>query len=283
MFGESVRERQNEQRSLDRLIAQRLLYGHVKTVENWRLTFVLLVAAMLLWGLAVDAGPFSHLATIFVLSLWFVDQVCLVRLAGSLKVEAAAIQEDFDCFVLDLPWPEYAGFERPTQDRVDELAKKGERFAHVRENLENWYGVNIPEKAIAARLFCQRTNCRWDKRLRKEWMLVVYIALAILGFVCLVVATLAGVSILKLVLAVAAGLRLVAWLVIEHRAQSFAKKRMENLHGYLSRVCAESHQMTLCDVLLVQGVIYEHRRLCPTVPDWFYRIRRSTYERMELG
>ena len=280
----NVRERQNDQRSLDRLVAQRFLYRQVKTVENWRLLSVVVVAGLLLWGLAAEGGPFSQAATIIVVSLWFVDQVVLVRFASRMKQEAAAIQEDFDCFVLDIPWPKYGGAEQPTEDRVYELARKGSKLAVVRESLEGWYGGDdIPADPLAARLYCQRANCRWDGRLRKEWIWFISSVVAVLGVVGFVVAALVGVSLLEVVLAAAAGLRLLAWLLIELRVQSLAKKRMERLHGYLSRADTQAGQMTLCDVRLVQAAIFEHRRACPTVPDWFFRFRRKSHEAMEPG
>lgn len=280
----SIRERQNDQRSLDRLVAQRLLYRHVKTIENWRLVSVLVTAGLLLWGLAEAGETFSQVATVIVVLLWFVDQVVMVRYAGRMKEEAAAIQEDFDCFVLDIPWPEHSGVDRPTQDRVNELARKGGKLAAVWKGLENWYGRDvIPADALAARLYCQRTNCRWDGRLRKEWMGSIYCVLAVLGVVCFGVAVLVGVSLLKVVLVAAAGLRLLAWLWMELQAQSVAKTRMRNLHGYLSRADTQAGPMTLCDVRLVQAAIFEHRRTCPTVPDWFYRFRKKGHEAMEQG
>ena len=41
--------------------------------------------------------------------------------------------------------------------------------------------------------------------------------------------------------------------------------------------------MTSCDVRLVQAAILEHRRVCPTVPEWFYRIRKTAYEGRQRG
>ena len=280
----SIRERQNHERSLDRLVAQRFLYRQVKSVENCRLISVVIVAGLLLWGLAAEGGPCSQLATIIVVLLWFVDQVVLVRCAGRMKEEAATIQEDFDCFVLDIPWPEHASVARPTQDRIKELAGKGTRSGVAREEFADWYdGDDIPADPIAAQLHCQRINCRWDGRLRKEWIGSIVSVVVVLGVACVAVGTLAGVSLLEVVLAVAAGLRLLAWLSMERRTQSVAREHMEKLHGYLSRADMQIGQMTLCDVRLVQAAIFEHRRACPTVPDWFYRFRRKAHEEMVRG
>ena len=102
-----VRERQNRHRSLDRLADQRWLYGQAKKAENWRLVSAIAVAGLLLSGLAIGAELYSQLATISIVGLWFFDQVVLVPSGVGKKEEAAAIREDFDCFVLDLPWPKH--------------------------------------------------------------------------------------------------------------------------------------------------------------------------------
>ena len=280
----SIRERQNDQRSLDRLIAQRFLYRRLKTVENWRLMSVVIVAGLLLWDLAAEGSPFSQLATTIVVLLWFVDRVVLVRFASRVKEEAATIQEDFDCFVLDIPWPEHASVMPPTQDRIKELAGKGSRSGVAREALADWYhSEDIPADPVAARLHCQRINCRWDGRLRREWVGFVVFVVVVLGAACVAVGAPAGVSLLEVVLSVAAGLRLLSWLSMEHQTQSVATERMEKLHRYLSRADMQIGQLTLCDVRLVQAAIFEHRRACPTVPDWFYRFRRKAHEEMARG
>ena len=279
-----VRSRQNSERSLDRLAAQRFLYRQVKTVENWRLVLVLVVAGLLLTGLTVKPAPFSQGATMAVVLLWFVDQVVLVRSAGRKKEEAAAIQEDFDCIVLDMPWPKHLGVARPTNDRVAELKKKASGAGVTRNELADWYCADdIPVEAVAARLHCQRINCHWDERLRREWICLVKFVVGAFAVVGVVLGVVVGVTLLTVVLGVAAGIRLLAWLLLEQRAQSLAKERVKNLHEYLSRAEVDMGQITLCDVRLTQAAIFEHRRVCPTVPEWFYNNRSKAYEGKEQG
>lgn len=275
-----VRQRQNRQPSLDRLAAQRWLYGQAKKAENWRLVSAIAVAGLLLSGLVIEAELYSHLATISIVGLWFFDQVVLVPSGVGKKEEAAAIREDFDCFVLDLPWPQHSRRERPTDDRVKELVRMADE-PETWNGLVDWYGTDIPLEANEARLYCQRANCRWDGRLRREWICFVRSVAGGVAAGALIVAALSGMSLLKFVLVAAAGLRLAAWLLTEQRAQSTARSRMEKLHGFLSRADASGDKLTLCDIRLVQASIFEHRRLGPLVPDWFYRFRRAGHEALE--
>ena len=281
---EDIRERQNSAWALDRLAAQGLRYRQVKSVENWRLVCVLFVSLLMLTGLALEPIQFSQIATIAVVVLWFVDQMVLAWCAGRMKEEAAAIQEDFDCFVLDMPWPEHLGVARPTGDQVKELVRRANSKGLARQELADWYGEeDIPAEAVAARLHCQRVNCRWDGRLRRDWIWWVRLVVGIVVVVGVTVGAIFGVTLFDVVLGVVAGIRLLAWLLLEQRAQFVAQKRVEDLHGYLSRTEVERGRLTLCDARLVQAAIFEHRRVCPTVPEWFYRIKRETYEGKERG
>ena len=58
---------------------------------------------------------------------------------------------------------------------------------------------------------------------------------------------------------------------------------MEKLRRFLSRAGQQAGSSTLCDIRLVQASIFEHRRRCPMVPDWFYRFRRPAHEALERG
>ena len=279
-----IRERQNCQRSQERLAAQRWLYRQVKKVEGVRLVGVVAVAGFALWGLTREAESYGHVATVLVVLLWFVDQPVLVRWADRMKEEAAAIQEAFDCFVLDLPWSDHSGVEQPTDDRVKELARRKGARSDSPDELADWYRAEaIPVEPVAARLHCQRASCRWDERLRREWIRVVKSVVGASVVMVLVGSVLAEVSLLNVVLAAAAGLRLIAWVVLEVSAQSSARKRIEKLHRFLSRAGEQTGRQTLCDVWLVQARLFEHRRLSPVVPEWFYKLRKPVYEAAERG
>ena len=276
---EEIRNRQNSAWALNRLAAQRFLYGQAKCVEGLRLALILLVGALLLVSLAVAAEPFSEWATMAVVFLWFVDQVALVPWVGHKREEAATIQEDFDCLVLDIAWPDHLGVGRPTEDRVKVLAKRADKVGVDRKELVDWYRPDkIAKEPLRGRLDCQRLNCDWDNRLRREWLCLVRFTVWMLVAAGVVVGVAMEITLLEVVLAVAAAIRLLAWLLLEQRAHSAGQKRMEILHGYLSRAEADGGPRTMSEVRLVQAAIFDHRRTCPSVPDWFYWVRRTAYE-----
>ena len=284
MMREEIRERQNSGWSLDRLAAQRILYGQVKCVENLRLAAILLVSVLLLLAVAAESGAFSQGATMAVVLLWFIDQVTLVPWAARMREEAAAIQEDFDCRVLGIAWPHHVGVARPTDDRVRVLANRADKAGEARSKLADWYRPEeIPEEPVPARLHCQRVNCYWDSRQRREWIRLVGFTVLTLVVVGFVAGATMGVTLLEVVLGVAAGIRLLSWLLLERRAHLAAQQRMKNLHGYLSLGEDGGGPRTETDVRLIQAAIFEHRRSCPTVPDWYYRVRKIEFEGTAQG
>ena len=275
---EDICRRQNSEWSLDRLAAQRFLYGKAKLVEGLRLGLIVVVGALLLVGMVVTAESFSKWATMAVVLLWFIDQIALVPWAARKREEAAAVKEDFDCCVLDLAWPDQLGVARPTGDRVRTLANKVQGAA-ARKGLEDWYDTeDMPVDSVAARLHCQRMNCYWDSRLRGEWIWGVWLTVSALALAVVGVGVAMDITLFEILLGVVAGIRLLAWLLVEQRAHSAAEKRMKNLHGYLSRAEADGGPASMCEVRLVQAAIFEHRWECPSVPDWFYWVRRKAYE-----
>ena len=276
-------ERQNCRRSLDRLIAQRYLYRRAKCVEGLRLASVGIAVSILALDLFIGAPSFSQWAMLIVVLLWCAEQALLVGWSTRLKEEAATIQEDFDCFVLQIPWATHRGIEVPMEGRIRELSVRAASIAAVTEGLTDWYGRDgIPADPIQARVHCQTTNCRWDERLRREWTRSMSIGLILALVLILVSAAITGLSVMDLVLSVSVALRALTWLVVEFRQQSAAKKRTLRLQRYLS-AAGQVGPVSMCDVRLAQDAIFEHRRSCPTVPDWFYRLRKGAHQTLERG
>ena len=159
-----------------------------------------------------------------------------------------------------------------------ELNRKPKNTVKERQQVANWYEVEqIPDAAIRASLHCQRLNCRWDSTLRYEWIRLIWFVVGTLVLAAIMVGVVFEVSLIDVVFLAAASLRLTAWVIAEQRAQSAAKNRMINLHRFLSN--SEANDVTPCDVRLAQAAIFDHRRVTPTVPDWFYIIRRKAHER----
>ncbi len=274
----SIQERQNQPDSLAKLAAQRSLYQRVKSS---RIISLLLTSAVALLGLAASLLDDQHLARfvpLVVIMMWALDQEVLKRTQGALKTEAATIQEDFDCFVLDLPWPAHKLMRRPTFDRIKQLAGPGGGKPTTTNDLKNWYNPTaIPNHPILAKLHCQRMNCWWDLTLRREWIKFLNVSLAIIVFTLLSLAVATGITVAKFVAMGASMIRVIAWVRDECNGQTETIRRIDGLYQYMSDL-PEKESISPGVFRSIQDEIFEYRRSNPPVPDWFYRLKQNDQE-----
>ena len=274
----SIREKQNYPASLAKLAAQHLLYRRAKRMRNIGMALVLLIAIGGLAASVMENQSFSHFFPLIALVMWFLDQQILKRKEIAFKTEAATIQEDFDCFVLDLPWPAHKGLQRPTLDRVKHLSTIARRTPRVSEKLGNWYTPDeIPDDPIRSKIHCQRMSCWWDVSLRRQWSTVLRVVLWVFTALVLCLSVTTGITVAKLVAILASNIRILAWGLGEISDQAEVLRHIEGIHRYLSCLSTEK-QVSATDIRSLQDEIFEHRRSNPPVPDWFYWWQRDCQE-----
>ena len=274
----SIQERQNLPESLEKLAAQRLLYGCAKRTRNIGILLIFLVAGLGFLASVTENQDFIHSVPIFTLLIWFFDQQFLKRRESGYKTEAATIQEDFDCFVLDLPWPSHKGLQRPTPDRVRQLADKAATKPEAFEKLKNWYvSRQILEDSTLSIVRCQQMSCWWDVDLRRRWSAVLKCSFWTFAVLVLFLSIITGITVFKLVAVIASNIRILAWGLGEINDQSEAVARVDRIHRHISNLCGRK-DVSLNDVRRIQDEIFEHRRLNPPVPEWFYWFNRDGQE-----
>ena len=274
----SIQERQNLPESLEKLAAQGLLYRRAKRIRNVRMLLVALIAIAALAGFYCQNNHFTSGVMIAVIFTWFLDQIVLKELERKIKREAATIHEEFDCEVLDLPWPDYKRVKRPTRDRIRQLARLARRKPKNIKNLKDWYTPDrIPNEKTQAQVFCQKMNCWWDLNLRKRWRTVLSVSLwAFAGF-SILLAVVTEITVAMFVGLVASGLRILAWGIAELKGQGEAIKTVQGLHELLSK-SSDNPSMSSSYVRSIQDEIFEHRIKNPPVPGWFFWLNRNRQE-----
>ena len=274
----SIQEKQNLLESLEKLAAQRLLYGRAKKMRNISILLILLVAILGLIASVAEKQDFIQYVPVLILLIWFLDQQFFKRRESRYKTEAATIQEDFDCFVLDLPWPSHKGLQRPTPDRIRQLAATVASKPEVLEKLKNWYVPEvILQDSILSRVRCQRMNCWWDVNLRHRWSAVLKRFFWVFVVLVLSLSVVTEITVLKLIAVIASNIRILAWGFGEINDQDEAVARIDRIHRHISNLCGQK-EISLNDVRRIQDEIFEHRRLNPPVPDWFYWLSRDGQE-----
>lgn len=163
-----IGSRQNEPEMLNVLWARKQIYRRVKRLQGWyfAFTFALPAVSLLAALYFVALKPWVSLLAIVVgaSDAIFFD----VWRKGMVKV-AARLQEQFDCYVLDMKWNGFAAGAKVSAQDVAEYAD-APLPGVVRTKLENWYPVQSCEMPLAAaRLVCQRTNLWYDSHLRTTY------------------------------------------------------------------------------------------------------------------
>lgn len=271
----SIAERQNTRESLDQLAAQRYAYWQAKRVKTWRLVLVGAVGVGGVVAALAKIPDVSYWVACAALLAWFVDSIWLKDLENGHRQEGAAIQEVFDCAVLELPWPDIKGVDKPTDDRIHQLAALAAAKPKLTDKVRDWYPPSaIPPRADQARLHCQKTNAWWDQNLRDNWKRMIQLLFWSLVLIALVLAIATELTVAKSVALLASGLRLVAWGLTEIKDQEASFKRITRIHKTISQLQNSSPD----DARRVQDQIFDHRDSNPVIPDWFYWFYRDQQE-----
>ena len=176
-----ITETQLEFTQLKRLAAQRQLYTDAKTVQK-------IQGILNILGPPILAVCVNHLsmppvyAACCGIIVTFVNVLWLTPWQESLQKKAAGIQELFDCDVLELDWRETVVGPRLEVEIVEKYALKHRRKDPNYHELKDWYAKDVGELPLyLGRIACQRENCTWDAELRRRYVRLIKVGLAILA------------------------------------------------------------------------------------------------------
>ena len=280
----NIQENQNQPESLKKLAAQRLLYNYAKWVRNIDILAIFSVATLGIVASVMEDQRLGDFVPLISLLTWFFGQEVIKRSERALKTEATTIQEDFDCFVLDLPWPAHKGIQLPTPDRVRQLnsrASKKRKFfdRKVTKGLKDWYPLDkiCGDDTILSKVHCQKMNCWWDVTLRQKWCAALKFIFCIFLALVLCLSVLYEITVAKFVAILASNIRVLAWGRSEIKDQAETIQRIHGIHRHISSFTRENPPSPY-DIRCIQDEILEHRRSNPPVPDWFYWWKRRKQE-----
>ena len=284
-----ISDSQNQKSNLQRLAAQSYLYSRAKRISALQMSLAIVapVAGAVTIALCPEIRPWVALVGIVVPLL---DVTVLDPYQTRLRRTATIIQEDLDCNILDLPWNDVLSGRRPAAEEVHEAAERNKQTPDA--PLQDWYPVATDALPMyQARIICQRTNCWWGSKLRREFRVGILIVLGLVCALVVLLALLAEWSMQTLVLAVAAPLSpAVMWGMREARRLRDASSDLDRLRtlceslwddvagGMSTAVVATSRSRRLQDAILLG------RQANPMVFDWIYRLKRHDFEKqMNVG
>lgn len=291
----TVSTRQNESTQLLRLKALRQSYAKAAALSAGT---ALVALAIALSGPVAEYYFDSGKLSVALIGICFAafEILFLKQRERAFRQRAAAIQEQFDCDVLELPWNAIA-VEAPSEPVA--AAPEGQSSEpESQRNPENAYSPEVDAvPPVAGRLICQRANLYSDSELRRPYAVLLWMTALAVPVVLIVWALASGRDLAALVIVFAAGLPLVLWAGEEARSQNDAADRVQRL-----RKSADDVWKTLMGEVLrqptwerldedryldasraLQDQIYLHRVQSPKVPDWFYKQSRERSERQTGG
>lgn len=266
-----INQRQDELHAQRYLKAQSRLYSDAKNIRKLRLPVTAGLAGLsVLLGLVVpDARTVIGAVGVVAGLLWSLLAFVPERRRRN---DAVAIQEEFDCYVYDLPWKPSA-VDHPSATTVAEAAERyqGKRMAR-------WYPRTGPLPRPFDILVCQRSNLGWGTASHRQYSAFLTAALLALIAVAALIGWLVKDGLL-LVLPLVAPAREVFELSREHRTSADEKEKAEaKVRRVWDQALADPTTLSVADCRDIQDRIMAIRRSNASVPDWFDSWRRDTYE-----
>jgi hypothetical protein len=273
-----ISRRQDEERNLRFQLAARRYYTLAKGLRllgQSVSTALALTSPLVLW-LNPGLGPKLAAAA----GLWiFASRFLLVRLQRGLINKGAVAQEAFDCAVLGLDWNETLA-RRPVQEDIHRASRRSRRRVG---KTKGWYPCADDSAWPLSVLVCQRSNAAWAGRQHSYYgfALIIAVVLWVVLGIGFAVGESASLVEYLTIIALPSLPALLDWAELAEGHLEAGGKRDdlgEQIAGLIRGGGAHPE-----DLREIQDQLFELRRSAQLVPDWFYKLLRSSFERDMQG
>lgn len=272
-----ITDRQNEEKSINYLAAQRQLYTEAKRLDGTGIWFSVFFPFLFSLLQLLDSDNIYLNAVAWALSIISMILSLLLNSCVERKKElAAGIQQHFDVYVYQMPWDSRLfGQQKNVTHIVAEKSKALLKKTGEREQLVDWYTPGVGtvdlEKGI---LMCQKENYNWDVCLRKRFRLVSFIIIGVLTISVVAIGIAKNESVAMLLCRFAFIVPMFQWLF---ETVKQLNKDIKNLSELDELTGTPGHKGM--DVLQeIQSKIYMHRMSCYTIPNIFYKMFKDNDE-----
>lgn len=287
----NISQKQNTQRELDLLAAQRQLYSDAKKLQM--ISIVTEVPVVIVWSILVAIFPkLAVYAGLWGIITVLLELLVFSRLQKSTQEKAAKVQQIFDCEVLQFNWENLNSGIRVEPELIIDASSRYKRKNSNYSSLQNWYPIIVEQLPIyQARIICQRSNVWWDAKLRRrysKWIVIILMTLTVSVFL---IGLVGGLNLEKFLLAVL--IPLIPAFVLglrQHTEHNEAANRLDRLRENAEILVQKviNKKLTPQDLELesysFQTQIYDNRRCSPLIFDWLYsRLRNKDEEQMNKG
>ncbi|WP_166387949.1 S-4TM family putative pore-forming effector [Polaribacter sp. 11A2H] len=273
----NITTEQNNPNLIELLKAQRMAYSQCKRFQFFDVISILIA---ILFPLIALMKPESQNAINAFGVLWTIAYLLTELYRKSKTTQGATIQEQFDTELFGLNWNKVLCKSKINIDTIQELSSK-----YKNNDLQNWYSIEIDNslpKEIAI-ILCQRINFSWEINQRKKFVrflaiitVLYYLIYIIIGFTKNIgffdLLILLSPSIPFLVFSVQNILSLKSHITSKNETLSYIDSELDNYKT--SRTITSLEQLRQ-----IQDTIFTERTVTEKVPDWFYRLNKSTNEK----
>ena len=271
--------RQNEEKSIAMLAAQKQLYKDAKNFNYAVIVLSLIFPFLMSVLLVFFQNPSFKMASLIAVIVSIVLNILFGNFIKRKKELAAYIQQKFDVYVYKMPWDKRLfGEEKNVNREIDKYSRSILSDEREKKLLENWYTEPNTKKTILEGILgCQRENDSWDYELRqraRSFGIGAAIMMIILVF---------AIGVFNqdpkdlLFERVALIIPIVAWLSELVRILDEDIKRLKEVEIKINT--GESKSMD--ELQEIQRDIYLHRKDAYIIPDQLYNLFKKKDEERE--
>lgn len=282
MTGNDIAIRQNEPKMLDLLAAQRQIYSEEKHKKIVLYISIALISLAIIGLTELGWLPFTDPQITFVIFFLTIIEFSISEFFESIRIEAASIQECIDCELLQLKWNDVL-VDKPDSQLIQKAvhrfnAKPGSTKAY--NSLRNWYSSDFTPDTpfIQARLICQMSNLRWEKDIRDEWRMFLYIGLGLVAIFAVMMDAFAHWAIIDYFTGPLLFLSMFAIIAIKTlHDQDSVHKRLDRLYRKAECLLQDVEHFDVDAMVILdksrqlQNEIFNERIRNSAVPDYIYR------------
>jgi hypothetical protein len=271
-----ISEKQNEVKFIEYLKAQRVAYTQCKIYQVFDLISILMAIVLPIIGM-LNNDIVNYLGAFGV--LWTIIYLISENYRKKKTEQGAKIQEQFDTELFEIPWNNILCKNKANSDTQIDLAKE-----YNGNDLSNWYSleVNSSLPQPIAVVLCQRINFSWELKLRKRYvtfliiLLVAYYGLFVAFFIS------KNIGFYDILLLIAPSLSFLIYGVqnsLSLKNHIISKNEtLEQIDEILDKYSKHKEMPNESVLRQIQDIIYIERTVPEKIPDWFYKLSKSSNE-----
>lgn len=271
-----IKIRQNEEKCIAMLAAQRQLYNDAKGLN----LVLILISVILPFGLSFISSisdnayidKSSYMVAIVALFLSFI----MDKYIDKQKELAATIQQQFDIYTYTMPWDtKIFGNNRNLSQEIARNSKFIMNNTNKKQELYDWYAKENDNKPLLEGILsCQRENYVWDIGLRKRFKIASIITILALSLIVFVVGIVHSEEFITVIGHIAFIAPMLEWLLSTVKS---INQDIEHLND-LDELINDGVTKSMDDLQDIQKLLFEHRKGCYTIPNFLYDIFKNNDE-----